>query len=614
MEATTPWTQGGQAQDWLRSYLVVRQRQFLSRIGVATASGAVTWAAFGNSAVLIWCAHTALIVSENLLVRSRPIEQLLSRSGRRFMISLSTLQGVAFSAYAILAVLNGGVVGIGLAAMMLSGMTLLAVIISQGSRAAFLAAAVPATFCGVLILPGMLAMRGTPWPQIVTLAVAGSLQGLVSLGVWRLHERLLSAEANARADAERRREEAESATAAKGTFIAVVSHELRTPITAIQAGAAAVEKASPDPAVRSKAALIAQAGRMMRTLLDDLLDASKIEAGQMTVEATGFDLRALAADVARFWSVEARRKGLRFRLEGSAKVPRQVHGDPTRLRQIFNNLFSNALKFTDSGSVTLNFLVREDGLEFTVTDTGAGMTPEQVQGLFKPFAQADATVARTHGGTGLGLAISRDLAELMGGTLSVESAAGVGSHFRLWLPLTQDLEAIPAAATMELPPQSLNVLVVDDHDINRRAIALILEPLAIELAFASSGLQALQELAERAFDAVLMDVNMPGIDGRETTRRLRRTPGPNQCAPVIAITASTEPEDVRACLAAGMTAWVPKPIEPAVLFAALHAACAPRDEASVAADASKPPGSRPADPARHGQPPEELDGALAKAR
>lgn len=395
-----------------------------------------------------------------------------------------------------------------------------------------------------------------------------------------------------REELERRRHEAESATAAKSTFVAVVSHELRTPISAILAGATELERTAKEPAGRSNARMILDAGAMMRTLLNDLLDAAKLEAGRMSVEEVAFDLRQLIADQMRLWRAEARNKGLRLRLAGAHSAPRMMLGDPTRLRQILSNLLSNALKFTEEGSVGLN-ISRDDlgdgrcELLLEVVDTGKGMTEVQVEGLFTPFAQAEASIARTHGGTGLGLAISRDLARLMGGEISVSSRVGHGSRFTLRLKLSEsEVIGAPAAEELSTAPrdfEGMSVLVVDDHEINRRAITLMLEPLALSVSTATSGAEALRLLAQHPFDLVLMDVYMPELSGHDATRALRAVAGPNQATPVIAVTGATTDADIKNCLAAGMNGSVAKPIDASELYseiARLTAAHPRKDDAS----------------------------------
>ena len=217
-------------------------------------------------------------------------------------------------------------------------------------------------------------------------------------------------------------------------------------------------------------------------------------------------------------------------------------------------------------------------------DQGPGIPPEAMDRLFTPFAQGSSEVARTYGGTGLGLVVSRDLARVMGGELSADSRAGEGAAFILDLVLphgvpveNEDEYAAPAPAL----ERRLRVLAVDDHEINRRTLALVLQPLDVDLATAVDGASALKRLAEQAFDVVLMDVNMPGIDGNETTRRLRASGGPNAAVPVIGFSAGAEPAQVAACYAAGMTDWLPKPLEPRVLYVALERAVRPAPEVSA---------------------------------
>jgi len=455
-------------------------------------------------------------------------------------------------------------------ALMASSLTNL-IAMSRGSRLAFTISSIP-YLCFLVLMP-VLDWGRISGTEIGAVVFAVAVIAFNIFGAWLTTEEARKAELEARMESDRRRGEAEAAVDAKSAFVAMICHELRTPISAILAGASELERTATCSSGRSQAELIGHAGRMMRTLLNDMLDFAKLEAGRMSVEQLPVDLRRTIAEVIRMWQPQAKTNGLRLRLEGAVHLPRWVKGDPTRLRQVLNNLLSNAIKFTEKGSVTLRLAAAPDGAGITVIsmaveDTGPGMTAEQIERLFTPFDQLDAGVARKYGGSGLGLVISRELTRLMGGELTASSAAGKGASFVVTLPF----EEVQAPAIEQAPAAvEARVLVVDDHAVNRQAISLVLAPLGIIPELAASAEEGLERLAHEPFDIVLMDVYMPGIDGREATRRLRSTSGPNRETPVIAITASATPKDWDACLAAGMNGYVGKPIEPSQLYAVLEA-------------------------------------------
>jgi len=467
-------------------------------------------------------------------------------------------------------------------ALIASAMTNL-IALSHGSRIAFAASATPYGLY-LLVMP-LTDVGKVASPLLATMMIATGLIMLNIIGAWITTEEARRAQDEASEEAERRRAEAEAAVEAKSAYVAAISHELRTPISAILAGAAEIERTATTNQKKAQAHLIGGAGQMMRALLDDLLDLAKLEVGRMEVECVTFDLRGVVNEVMRMWRPQARDKGLRLRVEGASRLPAWVQGDPTRLRQVLNNLISNAIKFTPSGAVTLRLdAERTDAgyaLTLAVADTGPGMSSEQAGRLFMPFEQLGSGTARAHGGSGLGLAISRELARLMDGDLSVVSAPGEGAVFTLKLTL-----ASAESPRAEAAPESLDarVLVVDDHAVNRQAVTLIMAPLGIVPQTAASAEEALDRLARETFDLVLMDVYMPDMDGREATRILRGRAGPNREVPVVAITASATERDWQACRDAGMTGQVAKPIEPAKLYAAIEAALtgAPVREAQAA--------------------------------
>lgn len=501
--------------------------------------------------------------------------------GRRLLAVMPFVTSAIFGALALPLFASDQRFAPTLGGMLLAGALLNVIVVNVSLRSATLAAAAP--HMAYLLAAPLVARAANPGAPLANALWVGVLLLVASVAIAaRTLEQALRAEQAAKAEAERRRHEAEEAVAAKSAFVAMISHELRTPISAITAGASRLHDELAEPSSRGHAQLILDAGAMMRTLLDDLLDFSRLEAGRMTVERAPFDLRRTLSDALRLWRPQAQKKGLRLRVTGAAAMPRWVAGDSLRLRQVLNNLLSNAIKFTDRGEIKVALTVhRHDAgegggwvLEAAVSDTGRGLEPDLLPRLFTPFEQLGAEVTRRHGGSGLGLVVSRELARLMGGDLTAASpGAGGGSVFRL----TVRIDAVEASVPSALIPAAAEaasiaaarVLVVDDHGVNRRAIELVLQTFGVAPVLVESGERALELLAAQAFDVVLMDVYMPGLGGRETTRRLRETPGPNRGVPVIAVTASSTARDWEACGEAGMNAHVAKPIEPARLHAAL---------------------------------------------
>ena len=512
----------------------------------------------------------------------------------------------------------GGAMGGVAASVLLSAGMINSVIMSAGSMRIFACTVLPQLAIFALT-PLFMARMGAEPHIVAAVSVAILSYTAFCLNTRRHLFRANRAETEARIEAERKRREAEAAMASRGAFLAAVAHDLRTPISAILTGADELDHGDKSGSARQQVALITDAGLMMKALLDDLLDHARLDAGRMSVDSRDFDLRTLLSQTARLWQAPVRAKGLRLRLEGARTLPKMVRGDAMRLRQVLNNLLSNAMKFTDAGAITLRLQSWPDEhgahvLLIDVEDTGSGMSSDQLRRLFTPFDQTTDGVAARFGGSGLGLSISRDLVELMGGRLTVRSTPGQGAIFTLSLvlprgaaievppttlvpearatvtralsqsnsavvppPPAQEPEPVLQQATTAAAPLGevsqaaapLRVLVVDDHAINRRAIQLILQSIDCEIAMAEDGLAALEACARAPFDVVFMDVRMPELDGRETTRRLRAGGGVNAAVPVIAVTADTAPEDIAACTAAGMNYFVSKPLTPGSLLGAL---------------------------------------------
>jgi signal transduction histidine kinase/FixJ family two-component response regulator len=364
------------------------------------------------------------------------------------------------------------------------------------------------------------------------------------------------------------RDQALQASKVKGEFLATMSHEIRTPLNAVLGFLELLLLSEMDEEQRSYAEAAHNSGRMLLALINDILDYSKIEAGKLTLESIPVSPGALVQHVAVAMRVLAQSKQVEIHEQIGPDVPPYVMGDPIRLQQILTNLTGNAVKFTKQGDVWLRARVEGDELIFEVRDTGIGISEEARERLFQPFTQADASTTRQHGGTGLGLSISRRLADLMGGKMECDSTLGQGSTFRCRLPcLSADPEQVKellqhsvvatAARRREGDP---SVLVVDDNAVNRRLAERMLSKLGLRSSAAEGGEQALAICEQESFSIILMDCQMPGIDGFETTRRLRATAGPNQSAPVLALTANAFGDIRDRCLECGMNDYLAKPI------------------------------------------------------
>jgi PAS domain S-box-containing protein len=383
------------------------------------------------------------------------------------------------------------------------------------------------------------------------------------------------------------REEALAASRMKSQFLANMSHEIRTPINGILGATSLLLSQELPGGTRDYLETIRDSGRILLATINNVLDVSKIEAGKLALERIPFSLPVLVDDTLRLFASEAEGRGIALRGELAADLPAFWYGDPVRIRQILINLLGNALKFTEVGGVTVGFRLRDDGVILgEVTDTGPGVPEAQRGAIFEPFTQGDGSTTRKYGGSGLGLAICRELVTLMGGEIRCDEAPGGGARFSFTLALDRASEVPPpprpsrkptresaSRSSTSKPPAAgtLRLLLAEDNATNAKITRKILERSGHDVDVVGNGQEALDAWRTRGFDLILMDVQMPVMDGLEATRRIRdeeRTRG--QRTPVVALTANVLSEDIERCLASGMDAYLAKPFERETLLALIE--------------------------------------------
>tara|TARA_R110002051_G_scaffold94246_2_gene163959 strand:+ start:2018 stop:3772 length:1755 start_codon:yes stop_codon:yes gene_type:complete len=558
----------------------IRFRELKSRLGLAAFIGVTAWIMVPSVWPLLWF---LAVVATQLLDEAvfRPIrlnpEMPVSRAYQALYCAVTVLAVIVYAGITAYLWFNGGEVGKIFAMVQCTGGLLHVSLHMYHDRRILFCAATPhaAYFMG---LPLIGALQSQNWIELLV-PVGGLLYMAHLVVAVRQSSSTNRVLREAKREADEQRQNAEVASAAKSDFLAVVSHEIRTPMNAVISAGNLLRRTRLSGPQKTHVSMLTDAGDVLMGLLNDVLDFSKIEAGKMQMEAAEMDVRERLTSLKRLWEPRAKANGVTLKIVVAREVPDCLRTDPLRFQQILFNLMSNAVKFTAEGEIRVSADWDEatGHLRVAVRDSGCGIPPDRLVEVFNSFEQADVGTTRRFGGTGLGLAISRRLAELMGGTLIAESVEGEGATFTLALPV--EIMARSVVAPIPHQPESgagtlsgRSILVAEDHAVNRQILTLLLEPHGCRLTLVENGALAVEMAAVERFDAVLMDMQMPVMDGIEASLKLRQA-GVNRDTPIIALTANAMDSHREAWQAAGVDVFLTKPIDPEALAAALLDAC-----------------------------------------
>ena len=561
----------GEAAAALRAIL---QTQYL-RYLIITSWALGLLATLGSMTAGLWFVGTLAAGAARGAVEKR-ISQRVGAGWGLVFPAVATVTTAAWAAAPLLAWFSGAPFGQPLAlTLLVSGYVLVFAQLRSSPRQALV---ISSPYGAVAVIIAV-SQWGTPlfWPFLAVLPfTAAGLFVLVTMTMMR-EERIRAFQAHQAhliEELEAARDKANAANDAKSNFLGIISHELRTPMNGVLGAAQLLSATRLENTQREYLSIIRNSGDNLLSLLNDILDMTKIEAGKMTFEIVDVSVEDLHRRVTGPFQAQAEAKGLRFEATYEGDIPATVRGDPLRVCQVIHNLLSNAVKFTDTGTVAYTvrgkrLADRRVAFEFAVTDSGTGISAADLERLFQPFTQVDASSTRRFGGTGLGLTISRRMANIMGGDITVTSELGKGSTFIFAVEAEVVEWAAPKAVgeiTAEVEGgRQMSVLIVEDHPVNRMILEAWMSSAGHVSTAAENGQLALDACAEQPFDLIIMDVNMPVMDGLTATRHIRDRAGINAETPIVVLSASARREDHAAGLEAGADAYLNKPID----FAAL---------------------------------------------
>jgi signal transduction histidine kinase/ActR/RegA family two-component response regulator len=565
-----------------------RAEGLLSRLGQCALIGALAWLQTRSVLAPGWFLLAAAAAVVDAALSKRSLARLDDKRLMALTFISRTISAAIFAGVCFVMLIDRSAFGLAAAMLVACAMNLNNAVMTAGARR-FVWSLVPPTSVALIALP--LAAWMSDHPVTVTGALVMTV-GAVAYAVFIVRlAQSLARESQALRNA---LGAAQAASRAKSSFLAVTSHEIRTPLNGVLGMAQAMANDELSEVQRERVGVIRQAGEALLEILNDILDLSKIEAGKLDLESAPFDLEAVTRSAVGAFSASALAKGLDYGLDFDDGVRGPFEGDAARLRQVLCNLISNAVKFTESGSVRVGVTANALGVRISVRDTGPGVPDGFAERLFEKFTQADASTTRRFGGTGLGLAICRELCEAMGGCITVSNGPERGATFVVDLPLARSLQAAPATLSVIASTEAgegatpdnrpLRALAAEDNAVNQLVLRTLLDQIGIEAVIVADGAEAVAAWEAGDFDLVLMDIQMPRMDGPTATRAIREREAAlgRRRTPIIALTANVMRHQVDDYAAAGMDAFVAKPIAITELFAAI-AECVGGHEADAPA-------------------------------